>query len=310
MARSLRKVSMYFAMFVCMNVLFIGPFLQACSDTPEGGCKSSEDCKEAGKTVCDKNKEKCVQCLGDSDCASGETCDTANNVCSKGCSLDSDCKDTETCRNGACVAKCNSNDDCKSTEKCIDFRCVDASCTKDEDCTGQGETCEEGVCKVKNEGQRPGVYETCPGPQGEECQSGLKCLTYKGGTANYCWKPCDKGCDKDKEVCVTEDKFAQGHQVCMKIVSEESATYNYDQGTACSDKLISLHATGAPAFGSCWKTCESKCLGGRECLNHPNVEDEKAKFCFKQCTSDSDCPDGASCKEHSKSGNDLFYCIP
>ncbi len=309
MLRSSYKFGFWLVAIVLFGAMITGVGMQGCSSREPGTCTEDSHCSDMGdKKVCDKNNGKCVECLKDSHCAKGESCNTATYTCTTACRKDEDCdqsKGKQACRAGACVPSCDSNEDCKPTEKCKDNQCVDASCKKNDDCE-KDEVCFDGVCKAK--GNRPGKYEECPGPKGEDCQDGLKCLTYKGGTVNYCWKPCSKGCDKKTEVCVKEDKFAQGHSVCMKVIKTESAAFNYDEGTACSDKLIALTTQGHPEYGTCWKTCQTKCLGDRKCLNHPNIDDDKVKLCFKPCKSDDDCPNGSSCQEHTKANNE-FYCF-
>jgi len=94
----------------------------------------------------------------------------------------------------------------------------------------------------------------------------------------------------------------------MKMQKVESGAFNYDEGTACKEGLIALTYQGTSSYGTCWKDCQTKCLGDRKCLNHPNIDDEKTKFCFKACKSDDDCPKGSSCREHTKANNE-FYCF-
>lgn len=272
--------------------------LQGCSPT-DGSCTKNEDCaSQENAKVCDKNDGKCVGCLKTEDCADGNICDVANKVCKPGCKNDLDCQEKDeykgrkkeqiTCRAGACEIKCDSNDECNADEVCKDSKCVKGERPKD---------------------NRPGKYQECPDG---ECQGSLKCLQYKGGNASYCWKSCSSGCDKKTEVCVKEENFAEGYSVCMKKVTLESSEFNYDQGTACDEGLISLTAQGQPNYGTCWKSCETKCIKDEEgkdrsCLNHPNVDDDKVKFCFRKCSSDKDCPDGTKCREHTKANNE-FYC--
>lgn len=309
MSRSIARISLkHLVLCVCLLALAGGPLLLACSKLEPGKCNKNEDCTaDAAKKICDKNDSTCVGCLNDTQCADKQTCDIVTKTCKATCNEDKDCdqsKGKQACKRGACVPKCDDNNDCKpKVERCQDNQCVDNTCEDDSKCP-DGNKCDTDN-KYCIDNRLPKGSE-CPGPKGEKCQEGLQCLTYKGGTVNYCWKPCSKKCDED-EICVTADKFADGHDVCMKKVNDESATYNYDEGTACSDTLIPLHGQGAPQFGSCWKTCTENCLGDRKCLNHPHVDDEKVKFCFKACKADTDCPKGSKCQENAKANNE-FYC--
>jgi hypothetical protein len=290
--------------------------LQACGgngETPKGGCTSNDDCsKEETNKICDKNVEKCVQCVKSSDCGKNEICNPKDNTCLAGCSTDADCanafpdrKDAKVeCSSQKCVIKCDTKADCAVDERCSENQCIKNTCTEDKDC-GKGEKCDSGKCIPAK--KLSGKYENCESV--DDCEEGLVCATYKGGTANLCWKPCDKGCDKDTEVCVKADQFAEGFDVCMKSVKTEGAYYDFDSGTACATGLISI-TQGGVNFGSCWKDCETKCLGDNKCLLHPGLpEDNKQKFCFIPCKADSDCPTDVRCKEHTKANNE-FYCIP
>lgn len=310
--RSLLQAIACLALLGWISVGSLG--LQACGtpgDTKQG-CKSDADCnKEAKYKICDKNRNKCVQCLDSSHCGKSEVCNPADYTCSAGCSTDADCKDAfkdrpkakVACRSQKCTIKCDTKADCKVDERCSDNQCIENTCAKTEEC-GKGEKCDGGKCVPAK--KLSGKYQACSSV--DDCEEGLICVTYKGGTSNYCWKPCDKGCDKDTEVCVKEASFAEGYNVCMKAVKEEGATFDYDSGTACAEGRAIIQAGGIN-FGSCWKDCQDKCLGGKKCLPHPGIQDDTKKFCFTACKADSDCAKGVSCKEHKKANGD-FYCIP
>lgn len=281
--RHLMQMSAAGFLFLCVTVM------PGCPAKSDGKCAADADCaSDATKKVCDKNGEKCVQCLESKHCATGEVCDTAAFTCRKGCNNAEDCKALPEfkdrkkvdCRASACVASCDSNEDCKADEKCADSKCI----------VGQRENL-------------PGKYEGCPAGK---CQFGLECLTYKGGTTNYCWKPCGKGCDAD-EICVKAAEFADGYDVCMKAIQEESGGFNYDQGTSCGEGLIKL-TSGANNFGTCWKNCTDKCLGGRVCANHPGIQDKTVKLCFKPCQADTECPKGTRCRENTALQDKPFHC--
>ena len=265
--------------------------LPACSPPANnGGCKSDDDCKgDATKKICDKNAEKCVQCVRNDNCPEGEICKLDTFTCFKGCTNTAECtalfpdrKKTE-CRSNACVFACDSNEECLPDEVCTDSKCVKGERPKEE---------------------FPGKYQACP--QGQ-CQANLECLSPKGSSTRLCWKKCSSGCDAD-EVCIPAERFADGHEVCMKKIEEESASYNYAEGTACAEGLVTLQM-GSVSFGTCWKSCEDKCLGDRVCNTHPNLTDKAVKLCFKPCQADSECPKGSRCKENTDLPNKDFQCF-
>lgn len=295
--------------------LFAGALaLQACGgggENPPGGCAKTEDCASEEKNkVCDLNNKKCVECISSDNCGTNGVCDLKTNTCRSGCSNDDDCKDAfpgrtgATCVSQSCVISCKVKADCQADERCSANACVPNTCTEDKQCNN-GEKCDGGKCVPAR--KLAGKYDSCQAF--EDCEEGLSCLSYKGGNANQCWLKCagDKDCS-DGERCVPEEQFADGHSVCMKAVDTESGRFSYDNGNACAEGLVSLTNGGDVSQGSCWKTCTDKCLGGRECIPHPRVEDKTAKFCFKECTADSDCPDGVKCNEYAEFKK--FYCIP
>lgn len=274
----------------CLLLLSVA-IMPGCPTKTEGKCATNADCaSETANKVCEKNSEKCVQCIKSEDCASGEVCDTAAFTCRKGCNNADDCKALPDfkdrkkvdCRASACVASCDSNEDCKVDEKCDDNKCI----------VGQRE-------------DLPGKYKDCPAGK---CQAGLECLTYKGGTTNYCWKPCGKGCDPD-EICVKAAEFADGYDVCMKAIQEESGGFNYDQATSCGEGFNKILSNAFGTAGTCWKSCTDKCLGGRVCSTHPGVQDKMVKLCFKPCQADAECPKGTLCRENKDFQDKPFHCF-
>lgn len=283
--------------FSCLPLLVYLSLFLGCPDPkpPSGKCQSNDDCKaDSTKKICDRNKEACVQCIKNEDCQTGEVCDLTTSACRKGCSKDDDCKNAFPARptakvgcalaTAACIIKCDSHDECAPDEICQQTQCI------------------KGQRPVEN---LPGKYASCE--KEGKCQGSLECLSYKGGSVRYCWKKCSLGCDPE-EVCVKAERFADGHDVCMKKVTVESGEFNYDQGTACDDGLLPLAPANQPQYGTCWKDCTTKCLDTRQCHNHPNVDDANVKLCFLPCKSDTECPKGSRCREHKKANND-FYCF-
>ncbi len=149
------------------------PHFYVCAPAP-ALCGSSIECK-ATQQVCDAKAKMCVDCLGQDDCAAGETC--WDSVCIKlecplgsvGCSADGlsqrtcdpttgtwgaylSCDDLNSCTTDTCVsgtgcghvtlldgAPCNDGDACTSGDACIAGSCakgvLPVSCDDGKACT-------------------------------------------------------------------------------------------------------------------------------------------------------------------------------
>jgi Cys-rich repeat protein len=90
-------------------------------------CNTDRDCFGQAQR-CDPNG-KCVECLSDSNCAMGETCQ--NEFCQAPCTSDGDCPAFNRCNNGQCVSS-----GCKTDRECIAAtKNVEAKCGSDGKCT-------------------------------------------------------------------------------------------------------------------------------------------------------------------------------
>jgi hypothetical protein len=109
-----------------------------------GGCSSNRDCAAAasGRALCDTRSGKCVGCLVDSDCGSGELCAHSACVKSAHCQSSLDCQLGSVCDRdaGACV-ECVVADDCQPQYACVQSHCQ-PPCRSDKDCTPLGRLCE------------------------------------------------------------------------------------------------------------------------------------------------------------------------
>ena len=90
----------------------------ACKAKECGYCTMNVDCTEAGKTKCNTDKKKCVDCFP---ACSGETaeCKADTGAC-VGCIVDTDCtqSDKAKCKDDTniCV-RCTADKDCTEAEK-------------------------------------------------------------------------------------------------------------------------------------------------------------------------------------------------
>ncbi len=130
----------------------------ACGSSNSNECLADSDCGSG--QLCDSVTGNCAfSCTQDSDCNSGEICvtrseggaiciaDTGNN--NQTCTADSDCQSGETCNNGTCQAAsttCTADADCQSGETCNNGTCqATGGCTTTDDCTGD-QICVAGAC--------------------------------------------------------------------------------------------------------------------------------------------------------------------
>jgi len=109
-------------------------------------CLESTDCKKENKPICNEathacqgcnndnslckkldenfpicHNEKCVQCVQDGDCGSGEKCNTLINMCQKACGSDADCKKADKLNIPTLFHKCD--DDKKQCRYQAYFEC-------------------------------------------------------------------------------------------------------------------------------------------------------------------------------------------
>jgi hypothetical protein len=164
-----------------------------------GGTTTKVPCNGAcsrSTPVCDANADKCVECLGATDCKSGSkaVC-SPTNVCVE-CLLSTDCEDATkpVCNPAitACVG-CLANTDCKTATAAHCDTAINSCtpCQVDADCsqiTGKN-VCNAGTC-VQCTGKK---YETCGQLEGKAlvCDSVAQTCTAdkKAGSSGLC-QPC------------------------------------------------------------------------------------------------------------------------
>jgi hypothetical protein len=109
------------------------------SSVPKGyglACTSDKDCTKY-ELLCSPSTDKCVQCLGDSDCKSSQACQTGLCKTPQECEDSRDCSGDQVCNEkaGSCV-DCLSTRDCKTGQLCSQNTCSDRPiCDYTSDCT-------------------------------------------------------------------------------------------------------------------------------------------------------------------------------
>jgi len=144
---------------------------------PATGCKAPTPLCASTET-CDFGT--CVpSCRNTASCPDGNAC--RDGICEDGCVLDDECNDGDPCTNDRCNASfdCEHTDkaieDCAGDEICVRGRCVKqclgsvscqdgelcrehgcfAECDDDLGCSGEDETCEDGVCLPPEDDTEP-----------------------------------------------------------------------------------------------------------------------------------------------------------
>ncbi|MEO6573684.1 MAG: hypothetical protein ABIP89_07595 [Polyangiaceae bacterium] len=95
-------------------------------------CSTDPDCNFGSTTGPYKcNSGQCVICTDDSECASGDTCNTDIGQCVPPCQGDGDCPGFQRCQDSKCTAS-----GCKTDRECVAAtHNVEAKCGKDTKCT-------------------------------------------------------------------------------------------------------------------------------------------------------------------------------
>lgn len=207
-----------------LRIMFLAAVLAGCSggEEAEGGggeCASSEDCPNDLQCIaeacvdvqcttsaecpyesyCDQQTYACVDgCREDSDCLSGDTCDTVANTCVGASCVDTelDCEYGQFCNENSGECYDDDRDHCKTCDitgganQCGN----DGECfyVDDGDCNSQAD-CDEGyTC-----GNVPGLGKICHADfclmecnlnQEDACPRGFSCVST--GSGNYCYADC------------------------------------------------------------------------------------------------------------------------
>lgn len=294
-------------------------------------CEFGSDC--LGGQICEQGKcvPKLVGCKSDSECQSGQRCDTSNGLCfpiTSDCLSDNDCKEGEVCITGDCKIKeggaCSSTSGCGVLLKCIANKCQPSTtvdCRADGDCA-QGQTCED---------------QRCRGGEGIPCKSNAECRSQFVCSKGSCSQPCqfNENCVKDKEACrmrtcittCQADGDCGDGEVCVSgfcgpkagstckgdrecwvgyvCVSGKCATANDDKGTCSTGS--DCHGFGASQTCNEGK-CEGVCTEDAECRPGFGCAQNRCYPDSALCTSDGDCSSGEKCIARLCAGADGIKC--
>lgn len=154
-----------------------------------------------GAIILLKKKQPTTKCVNDSQCPTGEKCNTVVGVCQPYCATNMDCVAPKICRNNQCVNQCVINSDCATGQKCVDNKCIVdevppsqcvytsdcpifyscqngkcvQGCINDNDCAA-GQKCFDGKCVAVD----CLTSDTCK--MGEYCASSGKCKGFEEAT--------------------------------------------------------------------------------------------------------------------------------
>lgn len=290
------------------------PIVGLCQPCPNGeACGRSAACLALdgdGSKVCGRD------CVGDTGCPNGYSCEPVDGVDAKQCIPDSgscddlgvckkdgDCPDGEICNKelGECAEGCSDDGECPQDQICEQSRC-EAACTSDEECTGEAICCQEG----DEDCTQPGHCQV-PGACGDalDCDPGQHCENGQ----------CVDGCLEDAH-CQDTSKRCNDEGDCV----DEGCAQNYQCafGEVCDDDGECVEAPGPHC-----EPCESQQgeTSASECGGEPNLcltlqdedENEKGPFCLLTCEEGEEdrCPQGYGCEkiENEDAGIDDAYCV-
>lgn len=284
-----------------------------CEDAPTTGCASDAECQNGQK--CDTGNKTCVDCLSDTDCATGKTC--KSNKCEDapptGCTSDADCAAGETCDTTVTPGVCKTapagtkeageecNNDCKAGHQCINFgqtagaACMQ-TCNADADCAantyrktcrqfslsdGNGGTTQQGFCiGFAKKGDKCGYTKV--GKNQGPCEGGLTPPLYCSAQDSTCKEAVVQTNEGDP--CNKQDDNTEPPKIC-----------DNDAGLACDE------ATGTCKKATIAKEGEECDLSGTNNNGQPILcekdhlcisfaQDGSRNRCHKTCAADADCP--------------------
>ncbi len=275
----------------CLSILSLSC---AGEEKPKDSCKFNSDCKDKAQNC---KSEKCVNivCGVDDDCRGGWFCNTTSKKCQSKptveCRENTDCKNSEKCDSGKCVAKpeCKENTDCtdKSKPECKAGKCVEKSCSDNSDCGDAKLICKDSKCITK-----PVECEKnsdCKDSIKTECKDGT-CIEPACATNNDCKDPKRPLCVSQK--CSADTGKGEG-EPC-------------EQGKVnCKTNLVCLRPDKAKPTGTCQVGCNPfrpKCPTGKVCQQIETftgacVTSNKGKGIGETCDKTTLCELDLVCKE-------------
>ncbi len=242
----------------------LGCFNGSCGG--DGSCIDSSDC--SGSTpVCDTSDNKCVECLSNSDCATGvchpilkecvecvnnadcgggQVCNTSNNTCVE-CLANSDCSDGVCDTSSNVCVECVVGSDCDDGNECTDDQCNNNTCSytnNTRSCFRGGDSfkCQEGRCRDCSDPQDDGKLCSINGNWGRcqlgrcnRCNDGVRGPTEEcdDGQVTFLGDPGD-GCNNN---CQVDENFT-----CTGNVGELSVCVPNTRTFDCSSLLSDPNA--------------------------------------------------------------------
>ena len=212
----------------------------------------------------------------------------AGGIAGTECLTNSDCDDTQKCKDGKCESVCSPNP-CPDGKECIPENhaakcgCTDTSC-------GTGLKCVDSDCVPCTKGDKCG----CAGSKVFDGESGCYCAgeTACSAAKEYSEDLCScKSCDLGKKCGCAGKSVSDGFGACVCLEDEVCDPGNKQDKTTC---------TCTPCAAGDNAGCETPCPEGQ-------VPDGKGGCGTYACTSDSDCPEGNQCKNPSTLD---AYCDP
>jgi Cys-rich repeat protein len=277
------------------------PYAHQCDQTTNTclPCLDSKHCAKFNKQhpICDNRIKKCVGCITDSDCATGEIC-SPQEECTPGCRNDSDCltpglRACDTSIN-QCVP-CTNNSYCPAIKPVCNITsgadtCVE--CVNDSDCPN-GNSCDAGICvQCVDDTDCDGTYckVNSAKPKQNKCVS---CMNDSQCASN----PVNKVCDNSTNTCI-------GCRTSLDCPS--GSICNGTQCVTGCDASTPCDAT-APICDLQTETCKQcSLLNASFCIGTTPACKVDSGTCVP-CTNNSFCPsDRAYCDE---SDNQCYECL-
>lgn len=257
------------------------------------GCGSNVDCTEPNLPYCVVETGDCVECLHESHCADGDTCNEdlcQDGVCSHGpggledcCNEDGDCVDEdectlESCQDNLCLFEqvddcCNDDSECDDDNVCTNQECYDHQCHVSpipDCCLDDAECNDDNLCTIDfcqahacNNEPMPDCCDT-----DEDCNDNNPCTADACvGTAcqliplpDCCVE--DDDCD-DSDVCTTDHCFGNGC-VATPVPGCCKTNGDCDDGDMCTKEVCGPgNQCSYKAMGCC--NSNDECDDGNPC---------------------------------------------
>ncbi len=254
-------------------------------------------------------------CSADTDCASGERCDTASGACvpnsAGGAPLGEACAAHADCASGLCFAgSCSQSCDWPSgscpaglycdgeaTGACGPGVCRPGgtgaaangdACVDHPDCASQ--YCFDGACAEPCDPQTVGAC-----PSGGVCRVGSLACRGGCGVAGSLGDPCDANAQCGSGMCAT----SEGRQFCTDLCDASSPC---PTGYRCESAGVT--DVCVPDGGALGGACEANA----DCATNICAFEEERSYCTRICDASSPCPDAMSCVDSGTVG--IRVCQP